>query len=208
MTVIGVVRDFHVKSYHSAIAPMMITMDPERFGTLAVRIMPQNQAQILEFLRETWERVLPFAEFSAVRMEDAYESMYRTEDDTGVLIFIFTGLALAVSCLGLFGLASFTTANRTKEIGVRKTLGASSGSITALLTGQMIKWVVLANLIAWPAAAWLVGRWLENFAYRIDLSLAPFVLSGAAALIIAALTVSFQAVKAALRNPVESLRYE
>jgi putative ABC transport system permease protein len=141
-------------------------------------------------------------------MEDAYHSFYRTEEKTGKLISVFTGLALLVSCLGLFGLASFMTSRRIKEIGIRKVLGATTGGITILLSKQFTKWVIVSNIIAWPVAYYLLSRWLENFAYRMNLGPLPFLLSGAFALSIAVLTVCFQAIKAALANPVDSLRYE
>ncbi|HUU52122.1 MAG TPA: FtsX-like permease family protein [Candidatus Heimdallarchaeota archaeon] len=124
------------------------------------------------------------------------------------MITIFTCLALFVSCLGLFGLASFMTSKRIKEIGVRKVLGATAGRIAVLLSKQFIKWVIFSNILAWPISYYLLSRWLENFAYRMNLGPMPFLVSGAAALSIAVLTVSFQAIKAALANPVESLRYE
>jgi putative ABC transport system permease protein len=141
-------------------------------------------------------------------MEDAYHNFYRTEEKTGKLIAVFTCLALLVSCSGLFGLASFMTSKRVKEIGIRKVLGATAGGITVLLSKQFTKWVIVSNLFAWPVAYYLLNRWLENFAYRMDLSPVPFLVSGAVALSIAILTVSFQTIKASLTNPVESLRYE
>ena len=120
----------------------------------------------------------------------------------------FTFLAIFIACLGLFGLASFTAEQRTKEIGVRKVLGASVSNIIFLLSKEFLKWVVIANLIAWPVAWYALSSWLENFAYRTNIGIWVFILSGAVAVIIAILTVGFQAVKAAIMNPVESLRYE
>jgi putative ABC transport system permease protein len=208
MTVVGVVRDFHVQSLHNKINPMIIFIEPKMYAMMAVKISPVSPEATIQYLKKTWKSVLPFAGFNYRYMEDAYHSFYRTEEKSWKLITIFTCLALLVSCLGLFGLASFTTSKRIKEIGIRKVLGATAGGITILLSKQFTQWVIFSNLFAWPIAYYLLSRWLENFAYRMNLGPVPFLLSGIAALSIAALTVSFQAVKAALANPVDSLRYE
>ncbi len=208
MTVVGVVRDFHVQSLHNKINPMIIFIEAQMYAMMAVKIRPTNSETTIQSLKEDWKSVLPFAGFNYRYMEDAYHSFYKTEEKSWKLITIFTGLALLVSCLGLFGLASFMTSKRLKEIGIRKVLGATAGGITVLLSRQFTQWVVVSNIIAWPIAYYLLSQWLENFAYRMDLGFAPFLVSGAVALSIAILTVSFQAIKAALANPVESLRYE
>jgi len=208
MTVIGVVKDFHVKSLHSKINPMLIIIEPKMYGTMAIRINPDAGRDILSFLEKTWREILPFAEFNSRLMEDAYDSFYRTEDNTGRLITIFTCLALFVSALGLFGLTAFMTSKRVKEIGVRKVLGASAGDIMFMLSRQFSLWVMLSNIIAWPIAFLLVRGWLDNFAYRIELNPWPFILSGGAAWLVAVLTVSIKTGKAALSDPVQSLRYE
>jgi len=208
MTVVGVVRDFHVQSLHNTINPMIIFVEPKMYAMMAVKINPANPEETVQSLKEIWDNVIPFAGFNYRYMEDAYHSFYRTEEKTGKLITIFTCLALFVSCLGLFGLASFMTSKRVKEIGIRKVLGATAGGITVLLSKQFTKWVIISNIFAWPIAYYLLSRWLENFAYRMNLGPVPFLVSGAVVLSIAVLTVSFQAIKAALVNPVESLRYE
>jgi putative ABC transport system permease protein len=208
MTVVGVVRDFHVQSLHNTINPMIIFVEPKMYAMMAVKINPSNSEETVQSLKEIWNSVLPFASFNYRYMEDAYHSFYRTEEKTGKLITIFTCLALFVSCLGLFGLASFMTSKRVKEIGIRKVLGATAGGITVLLSKQFTKWVIISNIFAWPIAYYLLSRWLENFAYRMNLGPVPFLVSGAVVLSIAVLTVSFQAIRAALANPVESLRYE
>jgi len=208
MTVVGVVRDFHVQSLHNTINPMIIFVEPKMYAMMAVKINPANAKETVQSLKEIWNSVLPFAAFNYRYMEDAYHSFYRTEEKTGKLITIFTCLALFVSCLGLFGLASFMTSKRIKEIGIRKVLGATAGGIAILLSKQFTKWVIFSNILAWPISYYLLSRWLENFAYRMNLGPMPFLVSGAAGLSIAVLTVGFQAIKAALTNPVESLRYE
>lgn len=124
------------------------------------------------------------------------------------LFSIFTGIAIFIACLGLFGLASFTVEQRTKEIGIRKVLGASISGIVIILSKEYVKWIVLANVLAWPAAYVVMNQWLKNFAYRTDIGISTFFLSAVLALVIALLTVSYQSIKAALANPVESLRYE
>jgi putative ABC transport system permease protein len=207
-TVIGVVRDFHVKSLHDKISPMMIDINPKMYVTMAVKISPDNQAATLSFMESVWQDVLPFTEFNYRYLEDAYHAFYRSEERTRILVTIFTALALAVSCLGLFGLTSFVTAKRIKEIGIRKVLGASTAGIVFMISRQFTSGVLLANLFAWPIAYWLLRRWLDHFAYRIELGPLPFLLSAAAALAIAVVTVSFQSIRSALRDPVDSLRCE
>ena len=134
--------------------------------------------------------------------------MYAAEKRTGIIVTVFSMLAIFIACLGLLGLAAFTTDQRTKEIGVRKILGASIPGIVLLLSKDFAKLVVIANILAWPLAYFLMNNWLQNFAYKIEISTWTFILSGAGALLIAVITVSYQAVKAAMTNPVNSLKYE
>ena len=157
---------------------------------------------------DVWKTVLSESEFNYRYMKDAYYSYYSAEEKTGKLISIFTALALFISCLGLFGLAAFMTNRKVKEIGIRKVLGASVRNIAGLYSKEFTKWVIVANIIAWPVAYFLIDRWLGNFAYRIALTPIPFVSSGAAALLIALVTVSSLAIRAAMANPVDSLRSE
>jgi putative ABC transport system permease protein len=208
VSVIGVVKDFHVKSLHNKISPMLIYIDPKFYLLTATKIKPENSEATLAYMGEVWKTVLGEPEFQYRYMKDAYFSFYSAEEKTGRLISIFTMLALFISCLGLFGLAAFMTNRKIKEIGIRKVLGASVRSIAALYSKEFTKWVIVANIIAWPAAYFLIDRWLGNFAYRIALTPIPFVLSGAAALLIALVTVGTHAVRAAMANPVDSLRSE
>jgi putative ABC transport system permease protein len=157
---------------------------------------------------EVWKTVLGESEFNYRYMKDAYYSFYDAEQKTGRLISIFTMLALFISCLGLFGLAAFMTSRKVKEIGIRKVLGASVRSIAALYSKEFTKWVIASNILAWPIAYLLIDMWLKNFAYRISLTPVPFILSGVAALMIALVTVSTHAIRAAMANPVNSLRSE
>lgn len=208
VTVIGVVRDFHVQSFHKKINPALIFIDPQRFITLALKVRPENIRETIEFTSQTWATILPGIDFSYRFLEDVYNSLYQVEEKSGKLVSIFTSLALFVSCLGLFGLTSFLTKNRTKEIGIRKVLGASSTGITFLISRQFIVWIFLASLLALPFSVYAMNHWLQNFAYRTSIDWWIFVLAAAFELAIALLTIGFQTMKAALANPVESLRYE
>ncbi|RLC47620.1 MAG: hypothetical protein DRI23_11145, partial [Candidatus Cloacimonadota bacterium] len=140
--------------------------------------------------------------------DDTLQNLYRKEQDAGKLITYFTILAIFISCLGLFGLAGYITERRTKEIGVRKVMGASVSSITFLLTKEFCKWVIISIVIAWPVAYYLMEKWLQNFAYKTEIGALTFIISGCFALLIAIVTVSFQTIKTAVSNPVDALKYE
>ena len=146
--------------------------------------------------------------FSYFFLDDDFNRQYGSEERLGTLFFIFTILGIVIAVLGLFGLASYIAEQRTKEIGIRKVLGASVSTLIVLISKEFTKWVLLANILAWPAAYLFINNWLQNFAYRTSIALWVFIISGAIALLIALLTVGFQAVKAAFANPVDSLRYE
>ena len=159
-------------------------------------------------IEEEWNALAPGEPFEFSFLDESLNAQYEAEQRLETLFLIFAGLAILIACLGLLGLAAFTAERRTKEIGVRKTLGATVPNVLVLLLKDFTKWVLLANLIAWPAAWWGMDRWLQSFAYRIDISWPIFLIAGGIALAIALATVSVQATKAALTNPVESLRYE
>ncbi len=141
-------------------------------------------------------------------MDENFDALYHSEERLSQIITFFSFVAIFIACLGLFGLASYTAEQRTKEIGIRKVLGAPVSRIILLLSADFTKWVLVANVIAWPVAYFAISKWLENFAYRTNLNISIFILSGALALVTALLTVSYQTLKAALANPVDSLRYE
>ncbi len=208
VTVIGIVKDFHVKSLHEEISPMMIYIDPKYFLLMATKIKGENSEATLAYLANVWKTVLAEPEFNYKFMRDAYFSFYDAEEKTGKLLSVFTGLALFISCLGLFGLASFVTNKKVKEIGIRKVLGATVRGITLLYSREFTKWVIISNIVAWPVGYYLINLWLKNFAYRITLTPLPFVLSGAAALSIALITVGSHVLKAATASPADSLRSE
>ena len=159
-------------------------------------------------LRKKWAEIAPDQPFDYFFLDESFDRQYRAEEKLGLVFSNFTLLAILVASLGLFGLASFTAEQRTKEIGIRKALGATVSSIMILLIKEFTRWVFLANIIAWPIAYVAMNHWLQNFAYRIDIGLGRFILAGVLALAIALLTVGYQAIKAAKANPVEALRYE
>ncbi len=206
-TIIGILKDFHGSSLHNPVAP--VAMHPAEGHFVFVKYRPGNVSEILSFLKTKWDKFvgthIPFRyEF----IDENVENWYRTEQRIGKIFRYFTILTLFIACLGLFGLASFMAERRTKEIGIRKVLGARASGIALLLTKEFAKWVVAANVIAWPAAYFASKQWLQGFAYRIDLGWEIFVFSALVALVIAVGTVSYQALKAATSNPVRALRYE
>ena len=208
--IIGVMKNFHYESFRNKIEPLAIYMRPaaEGFYYTLIRIPPENISASLDFVRETWQKVVPDFPFEYRFLIDDFEYYYRSEERMGGLLKYFSILAVFIACLGLFGLASFTAEQRTKEIGIRKVLGASAPQITLLLCREFFVLVLLANIISWPVAYFVMRNWLQDFAYRTSLGVFTFVLAMVLALVIALLTVSFQAVKAAVANPVDALKYE
>jgi putative ABC transport system permease protein len=208
-SVIGVVRDFHFTTLQERIEPVALSLTrPNSFSRISVRINTAQIAATLKFAEEAWHKHFPNALLQYSFLDERLDRQYQEEKLFGKIFMVFVALSLAVACLGLFGLAAFATEQRTKEIGIRKVLGATVANVIALLSKDFVKLVLAANLIAWPVAYFAMRQWLQNFAYRIDLNWWIFVLAGGAALLIALLTVSTQALKAALSNPVEALRYE
>jgi putative ABC transport system permease protein len=175
---------------------------------LLVKISSQVTTDILSNLNKTWESMSGGLPFEFTFLDEKVNSLYQNDNRAGRIVTLFSCLAIFVSCLGLFGLAAYVAEQRTKEIGVRKVLGAPLSNIMWLLSGQFVKWVIVANLIAWPVGYWVMNRWLQGFAFKSSLSIWIFLASGLAALMIAAITVSSQVAKAALANPADSLKYE
>jgi len=167
-----------------------------------------NIQSILKEAEKNWKVLASGMPFSYSFMDEHFNEIYKAEQRVGTLALSFSVLAIIVACLGLFGLATFLAEQKTKEIGVRKVLGASVPSILLMLSKEFVKWIAIANLIAWPAAYYFMNKWLQDFAYRIEISWWLFIMAGFIALIIALLTISIQAIKAATANPVESLKYE
>ncbi len=208
----GVIKDFHFAPLHDEIEPLVLHMMPYQYwmyqNYVFVRIRKDNVLQTIASIKKTWDKALPEYPFEFHFLDDTIDVRYKSEERLETILRIFTFLAISISCFGLFGLTSFTAEQRTKEIGIRKVLGASVGSVVRLLSKEFIVLVALANIIAWPMAYFVMGRWLKNFAYHTEIGLGTFLFSGLIALVIAILTVSFQSIKTALANPVDSLRYE
>jgi len=207
-TVIGVVKDFHLRSLHHRIQPLCLDYRPSSFRYLIVKIKPNRITEVLQFLEKRWELLQPAFPFEYSFLDEAFDRQYRFEKKLSQIFTYFTFLAILIACLGLFGLASFSTEKRTKEIGIRKALGASVSEIILMLSKEFTKWVLAANVIAWPIAYFAMKQWLQNFAYRTEIGFSTFILAGVLAFVIALLTVGYQSIKAARANPVEALRYE
>jgi len=207
-TVVGVVKDFHRTSLHSVIAPQIIGNDPSRFDELAIRISPENSDTTLSLIREKWKEVDPTRPFEFLYLDGLIDRLYGTEERLSDIFSSFSVFAVFIACLGLFGMASFAAEQRTKEIGIRKVLGASVPGIVVLLSKDFLKLIVAANVIAWPLAYFGMSRWLQNFAYKSGIGVWVFFLTGILAVGIALATVSYQAIKAALLNPVDAIKYE
>jgi putative ABC transport system permease protein len=208
--IVGIVRDFNFESLHQDILPMIffVPQDSTFFNFLSVKIDGARTAEALAHIQSTWQKFLPEFPYDYRFLDEQYGRLYQAEQRQGRVFITFALIAIVVACLGLFGLASFTVERRTKEIGIRKVLGASAAAITGLLAKDFLKLVLLAIAAASPIAYWVMSRWLSDFAYRIELQWWLFALAGIAALAIAFLTVSVQSVRAALANPVDSLRSE
>lgn len=211
--VIGVMKDFNFATLHSPVLPFALFHSASKSyqipaSYIIVRLKPGDLESAITMLKAEWNAVAPGVPFEYSFLDDNLDAQYRAEKRLGKNFLVFSGLAIFVACLGLLGLASFTAEARTKEIGIRKVLGASVGGIAGMLSKEFTRWVLFANFIAWPIAWYAMRIWLENFAYRIDIGWWEFVLAGGLALGVALLTVSCQALKTALANPVEALRYE
>ena len=206
--IIGVVKDYHFESLHNRIIPMAMRIDPRWYGQACVRITPHRVNDTLSFIENKWEEVYPEYPFEYRFLEDTIQRLYRSEQSIGKIVSIFTLLALVISCLGIFGLSSYTAEQRTKEIGIRKVLGASVTNIIKSISREFVMLVVIANVIVWPIAYFLMNWWLQSFAYRITIGWLTFLLTGMAVLAVSLLTVSRQIIRAATANPADSLRYE
>ncbi|GAB2518506.1 ABC transporter permease [Spirosoma aerophilum] len=206
-TIIGVVKDFHYASARQKIAPLMMLLG-RNSGAIIVKIKATDAAAVIASFRKQWDAFNPAAPFTYSFLDERFAFLYEAEQKTSQLFTVFAVISIVIACLGLFGLAAFTAEQRTKEIGVRKVLGASVGSIIALLSKDFLKLVLIAICLAVPVAWFAMHRWLQDFAYRIDLEWWVFALAGLLAVAIALLTISFQSIKAALMDPVKSLKTE
>jgi predicted permease len=206
--IIGVVKDFHYVSLRSEIEPMILLFYPEGGIWTVVRIQSKNTPQTLKFMGKVWKRFAGDFAYGYRFLNERLEVLYQSEQRVGKIITVFTILSIFISCLGLFGLASFMVIQRTKEIGIRKVLGARISTVVVLLIKDFSKWIIVANLIAWPLSYFILNRWLQEFPYRIDIELWLFLGTGLVTFLIAIMTVGYQSLRVGLANPADSLRYE
>jgi putative ABC transport system permease protein len=207
-TIIGVVKDFHFESMRNKIRPAIFYDQEKKYGHIYIRTTGKDLPNTIAAAKAEWSKYNAAFPFNYGFLDDKFKRLYESEQRTGLLFNIFAGIAIFISCLGLFGLAAYTAQVRTKEIGVRKVLGASVASVVHLLATDFIKLVFVSILIATPVAWYAMNKWLQDFAYKINIGWFVFVLAGLLAIAIALLTISFQSVKAALANPAKSLRTE
>jgi putative ABC transport system permease protein len=206
--IVGVMKDFHFKSLQEKIKPLSMRVELKNINLVSVKVSADHLPGTLAAIESKWKQFLPNRPFSYFFLDEFFDRQYRSEQRFGKLFFNFSILAIAISCLGLLGLASYSTYQRTREIGIRKVLGASTSGIVNLLSADFMKLVLISFFIAAPVAWYFMYKWLQDFAYRIDIQWWVFVAAGILAMIVAIATISFQAVKAALSNPVKSLRSE
>jgi putative ABC transport system permease protein len=207
--VVGVVEDFHYASLHESIEPLVFYLDPfVPFEYFFVKTKPENISEILGLLKDKWRQIVPDQPFEYFFLDQKFAQFYHSEERWSRIVTYSSILAISIACFGLFGLSALIMTKRTKEIGIRKVVGASVRSIIFMLSSEFTKWIILANIIAWPTAYYVMDLWLQNFAYKIEISWWTFVLASCFGLFIALGVVSYQAIKTAMTNPVESLRYE
>jgi putative ABC transport system permease protein len=208
-TIVGIAKDFNFNSLHYKIETMfMYNQKDWGFSNISVKINGSKAKDAIAFIQSTWKKTFPDHPFEYQFLDDHFAEVYRADAQVSKIVGVLAGLAIIISCLGLFGLASYSAEKRIKEVGIRKVMGASVQNIVSLLSTHFIKLVLIANLIAWPVAWFTLNKWLQDYAYRIDISWWVFVLAGLTAMLIALITVSFQAIKAAIANPAKSLRTE
>ncbi len=205
--IIGVVKDFHSRSLHLGIKPVVMRCQPNSYW-IHIRVQPDNISTSVANIENVYNRFKTRNPFDFFFLDDQFNNMYNSEEKLGKMLMYSNGLAIFIASLGIFGMAISTAERRTKEIGIRKVLGASIPQIITLLSRNFIRWVLLANIFAWPIAYFGMYKWLQNFAYRIELTLPPFILASCLVLVIAFFTISWQTTKAAIANPIKSLRYE
>jgi len=205
--IIGVMKDFNFQSLRSNVSPLILFMGDDE-GGISIRANAANIPALLNQIKSKWTAFSPNQQFTYTFMDQDFDAIYRTEQRTGTIFVSFTSLAIIIACLGLFGLAAYAAEQRTKEIGIRKVLGANMSTIVQMLSKDFIKLVVIAIIIASPLAWWAMNKWLQDFAYRIHIQWWVLAIAGSGAILIAFITISFQSIKAALTNPVKSLRSE
>jgi len=206
--IIGVVKDFHFKSMHQKIGPMVLSYNGGGDSYFFAKTVAGNIPKAISAAEVVWSKFIPGQPFNYDFLDDSFNKLYKSDIKISKLIFIFSVIAIILSAMGLFGLAAFTAERRTKEIGIRKVLGASVQQISMLLSKDFVSLVIIAIFIGCPVAAWMMSKWLQDFAYRINMDVWIFIVAGLLALIIGLLSVSVHAIKAAISNPVGALRSE
>jgi putative ABC transport system permease protein len=206
--IIGVVKDFHYATLHNEIRPLVMFQQPVWYWTFTVKFNPKNKAQALQLINVSWKKVYPNYPFDYIYLDDLYNQAYSKEITQSKIINLFSIIGLLVACIGLICLTSYTAETRTKELGIRRVNGARVTDLLVMLNKNLAKWVVIAIVIAFPVSWYAMNKWLQNFAYKTELSWWIFVLAGIIVLGIALLAVSWQSFRASTTNPVESLRYE
>jgi len=206
--ILGITKDFHQRNLYARIEPLFMEYDPDRFNYALVKIRPGNIAETMGFLERKWKKIDSSGTFDYWFLDEGHTYHYRPIWKLGALFLGFTFIAVLIACMGLFGLAMFSAEQRTKEIGIRKALGATVSDIALMLSKSFVKWVLAANIFAWPLTYWFTADWLEDYPYRIDVGIRIYALAGLLALVIALLAVSYQTIKAVRANPIEALRYE
>lgn len=207
-TLVGVIQNYNFRDLTTPMQPILLKIDPQRFRYILIRINGDYTTDSINYIKRIWKESQFDDPFEFSFLDKDMENVYRNHESFATIIRYATSLAIFIACLGLFGLASSTVEKRTKEIGIRKVLGATVPSLVRLISIEFLILVALSNIIAWPLAYYATNRWLQHFAYRIGISLWPFILSAVLALVVALITVIYQSVKTALANPVEALRYE
>jgi ABC-type antimicrobial peptide transport system permease subunit len=212
---IGVVKDFNFFPLYSEIAPLAIfyktenaQKSPRRYRYMFMKVQPGNIDKAVKHIERIYKKFSPGFPFSYGFLDETLGQLYNNEERLGSIMKYFAAIAIIISSLGLFGLASFMAEQRTREIGIRKVFGSSEGAIVFLLSKEFMKWVAAANVTAWPIAYFAMSKVLQNYAYRIDIGVGIFLFAGLTAIVIALLTVSYKSIKAAYANPVDALRYE
>ena len=207
-TIVGVVKDYHQRNLYNTIEPLFIENEPNVFHLVLIKIRPGSLSETLSYLEKKWKEIDASGSFDYGFLDEGITANYRYIKKVGMLFVGFTCIAILIACMGLFGLSMFSAQQRSREIGIRKALGASVADIAMMLSKSFLKWVIVANLFAWPLAYWFTKGWLEDYPYRIDIGVGLYAFAGLLALTIALLAVSYQTVKAAGGNPVDALRYE
>jgi putative ABC transport system permease protein len=209
--IIGVINDFHFESMHQPIVPMIMLMFPPSrpyFNNLSIKITGNRMSSALSYLEKTWKKYFPETPVDYTFLDENFDQLYQAEQRQATLFTGFACVAIFIACLGLFGLSAFSISQRVKEIGIRKVLGADVSTIVGLLSTDFLKLVGIAAILAFPVAWYFMNNWLQDFAYRINMPWWVFITAGIGAAFIALITISFQAIRAAIANPVKSLRTE